>query len=82
MSGVRARGTGHSKPSLDRHDRVGWDRGGVVGGWRMGLAGARLLSWPLWRAHTLLSFFVRRELYQSRPHPYGVLAGGRQYRAH
>jgi hypothetical protein len=42
MTEVRALGKGRRKPRLDRRGRVGSDRGGEAGGWRMGLMGARL----------------------------------------
>jgi hypothetical protein len=79
MTEARALGKGRSKLRLGRRDRVGWGRGGEAGGWRMGLVGAQLSSW-LWSPRIRPSFSVRQDQYRSRIHPYGVLAGGRQYR--
>lgn len=80
MIEVRALGKGRSNLGLGRRDRVDWDRGGEAGGWRTGLEGARMSN-GLWSPRIRSSFWVRQEQYRSRPHPYGVLAGGRQYRA-
>ena len=60
MTEAQALGKDRRKPSLDHRGKVGWDRGGEVGGWRRGLVEARLSSW-LWRGRIRSSLFARRE---------------------